>query len=580
STAPVDDLEVLVGQARAAAASSARQIWTSPLPAGLTLGGLDSPPADGESSSGDVIIGLADRPEQQAKEAVRSLPEGAGGNVGIAGARGSGKSTLLQSLMLALAASAGPDRRQFYCLDLGGGKLFELDGLPHVGAVVGQGDSQAATRVFRELRALLDERAGAGQATSSASHDQNQPEVFLVVDNVGQLTRSSPDLEAELIELATAGHPFGLHVLVSADRWLDVRPQLLDALGTRWELHLADPADSLAGRQAAVQVRADQPGRGLIRDGHAFQAALPDLSPEPSPGGLVEAIAVIAGSAGEQHAPRIAALPLRVTTGDAARLAEAAGSQRPAEDGGFLIGVSELRSRPVELDLAKPGNHLVVYGEPGSGMTTLRRRITAFMRNAPRGKVSLCIADPARGLGDIGRGAGVFGYAASVGACEKLAARLADVLGPRVAPDDAGAAGLRKRKRWSGPRYVLLVDDYNLLIAQLGAPFTMLTELLEQGADIGFTVILTRRVAGSQRTPYEQFGQRLGEVAPTALILSGQPEDGSVVADVSARQWPPGRGALVRSRARPQLIQCIIDEPPSPSVPGSPDKTAAPGDAK
>ncbi|MGN6681693.1 MAG: type VII secretion protein EccCb, partial [Streptosporangiaceae bacterium] len=549
----------------------------------LTLGGIgagsDGTEAPHGQGDGGVTIAVADWPERQAKEAVPYRPEGAGGNVGIAGAPRSGKSTLLQSLVLALAASDGPDRRQFYCLDLGGGSLFELDGLPHVGAVVGRGETEAAARLFRELRALLDERASSRQASRSGSRAESWPDVFLVVDNVGQLRQSAPDLEPELIELATAGLPFGLHVMLSANRWLDVRPQLLDALGTRLELHLADPADSLAGRQAAMQVPVDLPGRGLTRDGHVFQAALPDLSHEPSPGGLAEAVAAITQAAGEAHAPRIAPLPLRVAAADAPSLALVAGSRPPADDGSFLLGVSEFRSRPVELDLAKPGSHLLVYGDSGSGRTTLLRRITNFVRNAPAGDVSLCIADPARGLLDMADGAEVFGYAANVGAAEKLAGRLADELRPRVAPEDAGVAELRGGQWWSGPRYMLLVDDYDLLIGQMGGPFTMLTDLLAQGADIGFSVILTRRVAGSQRTAYEQFGQRLREVAGTALIMSGQPDEGPLTGGVSARQWPPGRGTLVPGRARPQLIQCCIEVDLAPVKPGlgSPGQDATGG---
>jgi S-DNA-T family DNA segregation ATPase FtsK/SpoIIIE len=473
--------------------------------------------------------------------------------------------------VLALAASEGPDRRQFYCLDLGGGSLFEMEGLPHVGAVVGPGEAEAAARLFRELRALLDERASVRQASGSGTPAETGPDVFLVVDNVGQLRQSAPDLEPEVTELATAGLPFGLHVLLSANRWLDVRPELLDALGTRWELHLADPADSLAGRQAALQVPAGLPGRGVVRDGHLFQAALPDLSPEPSPGGLTGAIAVTAESAGQAHAPKIAPLPLRVTTADAARLALAAGSHLPADDGDFLLGVSEFRNRPAHLDLATPGNHLLVYGDSGSGRTTLLRRITAFMRNQPAGELLLCIADPARGLLDIVDGDEVFGYAANVGAAEKLAGRLADELLPRVPPEDAGVAELREGKWWSGPRYLLLVDDYDLLIGQHGGPFTMLTDLLAQGMDIGFSVILTRKVAGSKRTADDQFGQRLREVADTALILSGQSDEGPLVDGVSARPRPPGRGILIPGRSRPQLIQCCVfaDERTARTEPGS-----------
>ena len=107
-----------------------------------------------------------------------------------------------------------------------------------------------------------------------------------------------------------------------------------------------------------------------------------------------------------------------------------------------------------------------------------------------------------------------------------------------------------------------MVDDYDLLVGQLGGPFTGLTDLLAQGADIGLGVVLARRVAGSQRTSYEQFGQRLREVTDAALVLSGPHEEGPLIGGVSARQWPPGRGVLVSGRVRPQLIQCCLDEAP------------------
>ncbi|HET9897341.1 MAG TPA: type VII secretion protein EccCa [Streptosporangiaceae bacterium] len=582
-----DDLQALVRLAGEAAGSRARLIWTAPLPAELTLGGLRELIAVQADSAADAIheqalvaVGLADWPERQAKEAVSYRPAGAGGNLGVAGAPRTGKSTLLQTLVLALAATAGPDQRQFYCLDLGGGSLFELDILPHVGAVIGRGETEATARLFRELRALLDERASARQARRAGALAEAWPDIFLVVDNVGQLRQSAPDLEPELIELATAGLPFGLHVLLSANRWLDVRPQLLDALGTRWELRLADPSDSLAGRQAASRVPADLPGRGLTRDGHMIQAVLPELSAEPAPGGLAEAVAMISEAAGGRRAPAIAPLPLRAGVEDVARLALVAGSLPPSGDGRFLLGISEFRSRPVEVDLARAGSRLLVYGDSGSGRTTLLRRITSYLRQAASempggGEIALGIVDPGRGLLDLADGPGVIGYAANVNAAEKLALRLAEELRPRVAPESAGVAELRGRW-WSGPKYFLIVDDYDLLLGQMGGPFTALTDLLAQGADIGFGVVLTRRVAGSQRTSYEQFGQRLREIADAALILSGQPDEGPLAGGVSARPWPPGRGMLVSGRARPQLIQCCLDpEPAWPGEPGAPDGAGA-----
>ena len=80
-------------------------------------------------------------------------------------------------------------------------------------------------------------------------------EVFLVVDNWGAFTRELPELEAGIGELAATGLHYGVHLVLAANRWADLRPGLRDNLGGRLELRLNDPLESELGRVAAATDR-------------------------------------------------------------------------------------------------------------------------------------------------------------------------------------------------------------------------------------------------------------------------------------------------------------------------------------
>ncbi len=294
--APVraNDLQALVQLAGATAGTLARQIWVPPLPSDLTLGGLHTlaEAAQSEAAGGGIAVALADYPERQATEAIsvpaargRRQPRGGGraavGQVHLPADRGAGPGGR-RAAGPAPVLLPGPGRRQPVRAVLAAACRHR--DRARRGRGRGPAVPRAAGAAGRAGRAAPVRTAPGGQSGAGQSGTAGAwPEVYLVVDNVGQLRQSSPDLESDLIELATGGLPFDLHLLVSANRWFDIRPQLLDALGSRWELHLADPAESLAGRQAAARVPAGLPGRGLTRDGHMFQAALPALSPSRPP---------------------------------------------------------------------------------------------------------------------------------------------------------------------------------------------------------------------------------------------------------------------------------------------------------
>ena len=234
------------------------------------------------------VVGLLDEPDRQ-RQGPLALPlDGPGGHVALVGAPRTGKSTFLRTLVHALTGDRSPDQVQVYAIDLGGGSLFDLAGLPHVGAVCGRHEPDAIARLLREVRAVVDERAAAFRAANVASltdlrasqrrgellPDPLAAETFLVIDNMGLLRSEFTDLEFGLAELAATSLQFGVHLVITAGRWLDIRPALLDAIGTRLELRLNDPVDSQFGRAAAATLPGDRPGRGLIRDRRQFQLAV------------------------------------------------------------------------------------------------------------------------------------------------------------------------------------------------------------------------------------------------------------------------------------------------------------------
>ncbi|HEX3907078.1 MAG TPA: type VII secretion protein EccCa [Mycobacteriales bacterium] len=582
------DLSVLVdGMESPAGDRRAHQVWLPPLPATLTLGdlmaALPHPPRRLE-----LPVGLLDLPERQSQQPMTLDLTGSGGNAVVVGAPRTGKSTVLSSLVVALASLHTTAEAQVYVMDLAGGALNPLSELPHVGAVVGRHEPDMIGRLLRELRALIEERAALARKHRASTLEQLRervadsegrhelPDTFLVIDGIGLLRANHPDFEQEVGEIAATGLQFGVHVVVAAGRWLDIRPALLDALGTRLELRLNDPIDSMAGKAKSTALP-DLPGRGLTRGGVQFQAALPSLALSAALGSpdseLRRAAKLIIDQEGPGRAPRILPLPEKVAPRDIAALTSVSGGDvsEVGDDIGFLLGVQEFRTSPVRLDLLAPGSHLLVYGDGQSGRTTVLRRATETLLRAGPERVNVHIVDLARGLLELAERPGVEDYAFTTDQAAQLAVTLAKRLEERQPPSDLSFERLRAGDWWSGPQHVLVVDDYDLLLGPAGSPLTPLLDAIGQARDIGLHVLLARRASGSQRTAFEPFGQRLREVGATGLVMSGPTNEGPLVADVAAHPQPPGRGFLVRPRERTALVQCCVDDAADedPSYPAS-----------
>ncbi len=548
------ELSTLVAELVARHPRTVTPIWLPPLPAQLSLDDLAEPeqPPPGVLP---VAVGLLDDPARRRQPPL--LLDPGKDHVALIGGPQTGRTTFLRTVVDALTRRHPAEVVQLYVVDCAGGGLRDLLDLPHVAAVADGADPQSVARVVDELAALVAERTEAFRLArctdlaglrahpdaDSLLPDPLRARVLVLVDGAGQLRAQHHEQEQRLVELASTAAPHGVRLAMTAARWFDVRPALLDAIGCRLELRLADPSDSQLGRAAASTVPRIA-GRGLTQTGEPFQLARSTMRPV---------------CVGAHTAPRLVALPARLTLSDVPPLL-ALTRRRTRRSNGFLLGVSEARPAAVHLDLLRPGAHLLILGDHGSGRSTLVRRACAWL--AEHGGVRLHMVDPARSLVDVATLPGVESYAYDSTAAGTLAARLADELAGRRPPLGMPVAQLLEHPGWRGASDVLVVDDYDRLLGSEGSPLAPLGPLLGQSSDLGLHVLLTRQVAGSARSAYEPFTQQLRECAPVSLLLSGERSEGPLVGDHYAVPRQPGRGLLVNHGGPPSVVQvCLPDDP-------------------
>ncbi|MEW1550628.1 type VII secretion protein EccCb [Streptomyces tsukubensis] len=577
-------LDVLVRRT-AGQGPPAHQVWLPPLgdPVSLDvlLPQLETTPARGlhppryaALGRRRVPVGLVDRPDQQRREPLVLDFSGTGGNGLIVGAPQSGKSTLLRTVALSLALTHTPVEVQFYCLDFGGGGLQQLGGLPHTGGVAGRLEPDHVRRTVAELTGILEQREAffaAEDIESMAAYRRDRAEgrwpdhpwgdVFLIVDGWAGFKADYEELEGALVELGARGPAFGIHLLLTAVRYAEVRPALRDRLGTRVELRLSDPSESEISRKAAQDVPIGVPGRGLTSDAFHFLAAVPmlsDLSPPDT--GLAEATAHLVAAVRLQWpgppAPHVRVLPALLPD-----------SSLPAESGRsggeILLGLDETTLRPFGIDF-ETDPWLVVVGEPGSGKSSLLRLLANRIaeRYTPA-QAQLFVVDYRRSLLGELPPEHVVQYVPSTGLQPHVAA-LTDLARRRLPTTDVTPDQLRDRSWYSGPDLFLLVDDYDLVATASGNPLLPLLEHLPFARDVGLRLVLCRSSAGAGRALYEPLLQYLREQGAPALLLSGDRSEGPLFGPVPLSRQPPGRGTLTGARGlrrRARQVQLAYRRP-------------------
>lgn len=577
------ELAVVVGRLRTVG-RPAHQVWLPPLPAAIPLDYLTGAaavrpgrglmtrmwllPADLK-----VPIGVLDLPFQQEQQPLTMDFGGTHGNLAIIGAPQTGRSTTLRTVMLAGMLTHTPDEMQFYCIDFGGGSLHQYAVAPHVGSVAGRTDQVLIRRTLAEVRTAIVDREALFRASGIASvaefrgrrsagrlpKGMRTADIFLLIDNWGGLRAEFEDADEHVADIAARGLGVGVHLVLTTNRWAEIRPALRDSIGTRIELRLNDPTESEVNRRLAAQLASAVPGRGIAAPGVYFHLVLPRLDGQETAEGVYEAqddiLAKVAASWSGEAAPAVRILPDRLSV---ERLRELASAKAQP---GVPIGITEADLSPVWLDMVGGEPHALVFGDTGSGKTEFLRTFIDGLATAKSAwEVRIVLIDYRRSLLGAVPKDHLGAYAPDAEAARVYVEQICERLAERMPPPDITPQKLAARDWWEGPDIYILVDDYDLVggSAASSAPMAPLVAYLPHVREVGLHLVLARRVSGIARSYGDQLLSRIQEMGCTGILLSGDRMEGPVIGGERAEVRPPGRGVVVR-RGRPgELLQIAL----------------------
>ncbi len=382
--------------------------------------------------------------------------------------------------------------------------------------------------------------------------DQPWGDVFLAIDGWGNFRAEYEALEAAVLDIAARGLGYGIHLVLTASRPMEVRAHLKDLLMNRLELRLGDPMDSELDRKAAGNVPAGVPGRGLTPEALHFMTAVPRIDGAPSDDDLSAASAAMGRNVArhwtEPGAPAVRLLPRHLPLADLpAALTE--------PDRGVAFALDENNLEPVYVNFDQDPFFLV-FGESESGKSNLLRLFIRQLTALHDGdSCKLFVIDNRRSLLGAAPASHLAEYVPMSNAMDHHVEALADLIRRRTPAPDVTADQLRERSWWNGPTVYVVVDDYDLVSTSSGNPLAPLTELLPFARDVGVRFIAARNTAGAGRSAYEPFMQRIKELGAQGVVLSGDPNEGDILGTVRPRPMPPGRGIFVSRRLGNPLVQ-------------------------
>ena len=511
-------------------------------------------------------VGIVDIPEEHTQRV--QVIDAEMDNIMVVATAQRGKSTTMMTLMTSAALMYRPERVTFFCI---GAALYPVEDLPHVAGVVSLNDSEGVSRTIATIEGLIrareasfkqyqidisefrERRFGSGGG-GGTDPDDKFGDVFLVIDNYGDLYEKDPAMGDRAIAIARQGLSYGVHAMTSATAWFVGQKQgLLNVSNARIQLRLSNPDESQMGnsieRRKAARNTLDRPGFGLTREGYELLVGVPEVTGTRGERVATRGVGSLIGEiTGSGKVERLSRLPERVPLSQILNAYSRAPEAADPLNVPFAIGESALQ--PVALAARAMPNMLVVGRQLCGKTATLAAFGQAITERLTPEQAQITIVDPKTTLIGRIRGPHVRAYAYTADDIDTVIGELAALLRDRLPPSGLSQEELLNRKPWEGPHHFVLIDDEHELrphgqVAKAAAT-APLWGLIERSREIGLHVIAARLPGNwAAQVVMNPFVQKVtGSRSPT-LFMDNDPTNVKVFGRTSAQQLAPGRGLLV-----------------------------------
>jgi S-DNA-T family DNA segregation ATPase FtsK/SpoIIIE len=544
---------------------AAQRPWVEPLPIVIPVDALASAQSTemSDASSHRACIGVADLPDEQ-RQAPYFWDLATNQNLLVVGDAGSGKTTALRTAAAVFAQQYRSDEVLLLGIDAAAGGLGSIKELPNCVGVVNTTDTVSLRRALAHLRRTVNrnrEQVGSvGSLRTFREHSGiSLPDTIVLIDGFEHVLAVLEMLDggtyqAELLQLVADGPAMGVHFIIATEQPQRIPLAVANAVPERLVLRMrsregsyafdlrADLSELPNGRAISTRTR-DEVQIAALGDASQGSLMATDAVAQQE---RLRRLGVALGQAGRTPVAGLPQAPKVLVRGSLEV------SQAPADHGRLVVGIDDLFSEPIGIDLRAVPT-LVVAGPDMSGRTNVLEWV----------RLALSSTAPVRSMYISGRGSNprLQGWTNtfldpwdSLEALETLAAERAsvrlDAIDTLVAIDDADDL-IDSNPIGARPEEMQAIKRFS----------TALDTLLRAGRTSGVVVVLAGRMSTLTRASGWALRMRQNQQAILLMppTLAGINTDLIFNVTLPRRNDyvpTPGHGVLVR-RAVTDLVQVV-----------------------